>query len=172
MILETPRLRIREMTADDAAFMLALLNDPAFIRNIADRGVRTVQAARDYIAAGPIASYAQHGFGLCLVELIDGGVPIGICGLLKRNELPEPDIGFAFLPPYRSQGYAREAAGAVLAYGRDQLGLTRLLAIVNPSNEPSIRLLERLGFSYESMVRLTPASPELKLFASNVEPAC
>jgi RimJ/RimL family protein N-acetyltransferase len=172
MILETPRLRIREMSAADAPFMLALLNDPAFIRNVADRGVRTLEAARDYIAAGPMASHAQYGFGLCLVELIEDGAPIGICGLLKRDELPEPDIGFAFLPPYRSRGYAREAADAVLAYGRDRLGLTRLLAIVNPSNEPSIRLLERLGFSYQSMVRLTPASPELKLFASNVESPC
>lgn len=160
------------MTADDAPFMLALLNDPAFITNIADRGVRTIQAARDYIAAGPMVSYARYGFGLCLVELVDESVPIGICGLLKRDELPDPDIGFAFLPPYRSRGFAREAAGAVLAYGRDSLGLRRLLAIVNPSNEPSIRLLERLGFSYESMVRLTPASPELKLFASNVESPC
>jgi RimJ/RimL family protein N-acetyltransferase len=144
--------------------MLGLLNEPSFIRNIGDRGVRTVEDARDYIMRGPIASYARFGFGLYLVQLKALLLPIGICGILKRDELPEPDIGFAFLPAYWSQGYALEAAAAVRDYARDTLDLPRLLAIVSPSNDTSIRLLERLGFSFESMTRLGAAAPEVKLY--------
>jgi RimJ/RimL family protein N-acetyltransferase len=158
-------LRIRELTPADAPFILALLNDPDFIRNIGDRNVRTPDDARRYIEAGPMASYARHGFGLCLVQTIDGAEPIGICGVLKRDELPEPDIGFAFLPAYRSQGYAREAATAVLTHARAVLRLPRLLAFVNPDNGPSIRLLERLGFRFERMIRLNNRTVDLKLFA-------
>jgi len=126
--------------------------------------VRTLEDAVGYIDNGPRASYARHGFGLWLVELASASAPIGICGLLKRDELPAPDIGFAFLPAYWSKGYAFEAASAVLAHARDGLGLSRLLAIVNPDNHPSTRLLERLGFSYERMIRLTPEGAELMLF--------
>jgi len=145
--------------------MLGLLNEPSFIRNIGDRGVRTVEDARDYIARGPVASYARFGFGLYLVELRTPLTPIGICGILKRDELPEPDIGFAFLPAYWSQGYALEAATAVCDYARDALDLPRLLAIVSPSNASSIRLLERLDFRFQSMTRLTPETREVKLYS-------
>lgn len=164
MTLATARLRIRELTPADAPFILALLNDPDFIRNIGDRNVRTPDDARRYIEAGPMASYARHGFGLCLVQTIDGEA-IGICGVLKRDELPAPDIGFAFLPAYRSQGYALEAATAVLAYVRDVLRMPRLLAIVNPANQASIRLLERLGLAFDRIVRLSERSAELALYA-------
>lgn len=164
MTLATARLRIRELTPADAPFILALLNDPDFIRNIGDRNVRTPDDARRYIEAGPMASYARHGFGLCLVQTIDGEA-IGICGVLKRDELPAPDIGFAFLPAYRSQGYALEAATAVLTYVRDVLRMPRLLAIVNPANQASIRLLERLGLAFDRIVRLSERSAELALYA-------
>jgi RimJ/RimL family protein N-acetyltransferase len=168
MRLETERLRIRAMTEADAPFMLALLNEPSFIANIGDRGVRTVEAARQYIADGPLASYARHGFGLCAVTLAGGAAPIGICGLLKRDALPDPDIGFAFLPPYWAQGYGFEAASAVTRYARGTLGLSRLLAIVNPSNAGSIRLLEKLGFGFERMIRMSDTEPELKLFRADL----
>lgn len=166
MTLHTERLVIRRLHDGDAPFILALLNDPDFIAFVGDRNVRTLDAARDYIASGPIVSYAQHGFGLCLVELRSTEEPMGICGLLKRDVLSDPDIGFAFMPPYRSKGYAREAAAAVMDDARRQLRIGRLLAIVNPSNERSIRLLERLGFVYDSMTRLAPESPHVKMFRS------
>jgi [ribosomal protein S5]-alanine N-acetyltransferase len=156
---------VRPLTEADAPFILGLLNEPSFIQNIGDRGVRTVAAARDYIVHGPMASYARFGFGLYLVELSAALAPIGICGLLKRDELPEPDIGFAFLPAYWSQGYALEAATAVRDYARDTLGLAQLLAIVSPSNAGSIRLLERLGFRFASMTRLNAQAPEVHLYA-------
>ena len=163
-LLETARLAIRLLSEDDAPFMLSLLNEPSFIRNIGDRGVRTIEDARAYIALGPMASYSRFGFGLYLVELKPPRPVIGICGILKRDELPEPDIGFAFLPAYWSQGYALESATAVRDYARDALGLRRLLAIVSPSNDSSIRLLERLGFSCESLTRLTPEGHDVKLY--------
>jgi RimJ/RimL family protein N-acetyltransferase len=157
---------VRELTLDDAPFIVALLNDPAFIRNIGDRGVRTEQDAREYLAAGPLASYARHGFGLCAVTPADGGTPIGICGVLRRDELPEPDIGFAFLPEYRAKGYAFEAASAVKAHAHRCLGIGTLLAIVNPANAPSIRLLSKLGFQREGTVRLKGETVDLDVFAA------
>jgi [ribosomal protein S5]-alanine N-acetyltransferase len=168
VIVETPRLTLRRLEAEDAPFMLELLNEPSFIQNIGDRGVRTIEDAVEYIAKGPQASYARFGFGLYLVTLRDSGASIGICGILKRDELPEPDIGFAFLPAYWSQGYALESGAAVRDYGRDTLGLKRLLAIVNPSNDSSIRLLEKLGFTFESMVTLPTGPRELQLFGCNI----
>jgi [ribosomal protein S5]-alanine N-acetyltransferase len=164
-LLGTPRLELRRLCEDDAPFMLELLNDPSFIRNIGDRGVRTAGEARDYISQGPMASYARFGFGLYLVERREPRTPLGICGILKRDQLPEPDIGFAFLPAYWSQGYAREAADAVKAHARDTLALPRLLAIVSPTNDSSIRLLEKLGFTFTSMTRLTPEADEVKLYS-------
>lgn len=163
-LLETPRLALRRLSESDAPFMLTLVNEPSFIRNIGDRGVRTLEDARTYITVGPMASYARFGFGLYLVELAAPLTPIGICGILKRDELPAPDIGFAFLAAYWSQGYAFEAATAVRDYARDALALPQLLAMVSPTNAGSIRLLERLGFGFQSMTRLTADADEVKLY--------
>jgi RimJ/RimL family protein N-acetyltransferase len=164
-VLETQRLRLRELTVDDADFIVAQLNDPDFIRNVADRGVRTAAAARSYLMDGPVASYRRHGFGLHLVELKSARTPIGICGLIKRDALDDIDIGFAFLPPYRQQGFALEAAQATMAFARS-LGLARVVAIVAPHNADSIRLLRKLGFRYERRVKLAADTEELELFAS------
>lgn len=166
-ILETERLVLRRMCLDDDAFIRTLLNEPSFVRFIGDRGVRTLDDARRYIADGPLASYRRVGFGLYLVETRDERAPIGICGLLKRDTLEHPDIGFAFLPRFWSQGYAYESASAVLCYGRTALRIRRILAITSPDNDASIRLLKRLGFAYEGTRRLTEGSPEVKVFASD-----
>lgn len=165
-VLETERLRLRQLGESDAQFILELVNDEAWLRYIGDRGVRNPDEARNYILKGPVASYAKHGFGLWLVELKAGPVPVGICGLLRRDTLPDVDIGFAFLPAYRGQGYALEAGRATLAYGRARLDLKRIVAVTLPANESSIRTLEKLGLQFEKMVRLTPDAPELQLFAS------
>jgi ribosomal-protein-alanine N-acetyltransferase len=167
-LLETARLELRRLAEDDAAFVLVLLNEPSFIRNIGDRGVRTLDDARAYIADGPVASYARHGFGLYLVELKAPRTPIGICGILKRDALPEPDIGFAFIPAYWSQGYGLESASAVRDYARETVGLSRLLAIVNPANDSSIRLLEKLGFRFSSLTKLAADAPDVKLYTCNL----
>ena len=164
IILTTERLMVRELSADhDAGFILELLNDPSFIRNIGDRKVRTLDDARAYIVKGPVASYEQHGFGLWAVELRTG-TPIGMCGLLKRDVLEDVDVGFAYLPAYQSKGYGFEAARAVLAYARDVLQIRRVIAIVNADNTPSARLLEKLGLTFERMVQPFPGEAPLKLF--------
>lgn len=168
MILRTARLDVREIEADDAPFILTLLNDPAFIAHIGDRGVRTIADAASYIDRGPRASYTQHGFGLWLVALRGTSVPIGICGVLKRDTLPDPDIGFAFMPDYRSRGYAFEAASAVRDFAREALRIPRLLAIVSPGNASSIRLLERLGFAFERAVVMPNDGQELNLFSASL----
>ena len=148
-LLETERLILRELTFDDAQFILTLLNDPAFLRYINDKNVRNLEDARQYMLNGPMASYARNGFGLYLVELKDSSVPVGLCGLLKREELPDADIGFAFLPDYWGKGFAFESARAVMNDARERLKLKRVLAIVMPDNHASIKLLEKLGMSFE-----------------------
>jgi len=164
-ILETERLVLRRLTADDAGFMLGLLNQPSFIRFIGDRGVRTADDAREYIRAGPAKSYELNGFGMYLVELKEASVPIGICGLLKRETLDDVDVGFAFLPAYWSRGYAFESARAVLSYGKDVLGLKRVVAITSLDNGSSIKLLEKLGLRFERLIRTSDDESELRLFA-------
>jgi len=153
-VLQTERLNLRRMSLDDAEFIVELLNDPAFLRFIGDKGVRTTEDARQYILTGPVDSYERHGFGLWLVELKDSETPIGICGLLKRETLSDVDIGFAFLPQYRSKGYAFESAAAVMRYGRNVLGLRRVVAITNEENIDSLRVLEKIGMSFDRMIRL------------------
>lgn len=157
--LTTARLILRPFTEEDAPFILRLLNEPSFIENIADRGVRSLEQARDYLLQGPLASYAAHGHGLWRVEDRASGTPMGMCGLLRRDTLPEVDLGYAFLPEFWGQGFAREAAAACLAWGRDSLGLKGLLAIVSPGNTPSIRLLEALAFGHTGTMELTPGDP-------------
>jgi RimJ/RimL family protein N-acetyltransferase len=162
--IATPRLVLRPFVPDDAAFVLQLLNEPSFIRYIGDRGVRDAEGARQYLANGPLASYARFGFGLLLVATRDTGKPAGMCGLLKRDTLADVDLGYAFLPAFWSRGYAREAAAAVLAHGRDTLGLSRVVAITTPDNAASIRVLTHLGFQFERLIRLGAADEELSLY--------
>ena len=166
-ILETERLVIRQFTLEDAPFILELLNEPSFIQNIGDRGVRTLSDAEMYLEKGPITSYARNGFGLCLVALKESHASIGMCGLIKRDALEDVDIGYAFLPKYWSKGYAIESALAVKEYGRTVIGLTRLVAITDPANEGSIHLLEKIGLRFEKMIRLSEEDIELKLFSWN-----
>ena len=168
-ILETERLRLRKLVADDAEFILRLLNEPSFLRYIGDKNVRTIEDAQRYIETGPTASYERFGFGLFLVELKRTGTPIGMCGLLKRDTLPDVDIGFAFLPDYWSQGYAFEASIATLKQGRERFGLSRIVAITSLDNNASIKLLEKLGFKYEGLKKLTDDQPEVKLFGSTFQ---
>jgi len=167
-ILETERLILRHLTTDDAEFILELLNDPSFIRNIGDRNVRSIEDACSYILNGPVASYAKNGFGLYLVLLKETKEPMGMCGLIKRDGLEDVDIGYALLPRYWSKGYAVEAAQATKEYAREAIGLKRIVAIVDPVNAGSIRVLENIGLHYETMVRLSADDIDLKLFGAEL----
>ena len=162
-ILETARLTLQQFTLEDASFILELVNEPSFIKNIGDRGVRSLEDAKRYIETGPVSSYARNGFGLYLVQLKELGESIGMCGLIKRPALEDVDIGYAFLPKFWSKGYAVESALAVREQAR-QLGLKRLVAIINPDNEPSIRVAEKIGMAFERMMRLSADDIEIKLF--------
>ncbi|MEM8678960.1 MAG: GNAT family N-acetyltransferase [Planctomycetota bacterium] len=146
IVATTERTRLRWMQPTDAKFILRLLNEPSWLEQIGDKGVRNEQDAIAYMESGPCAMYQQFGHGLNLVEQRASAEPIGICGLLRRPTLPHPDLGFALLPEYWGQGYAFEAATATLAHAKQPLGVRCVLAIALPSNRPSIRLLERLGF--------------------------
>jgi len=164
-VLETERLILRRFSAVDAEFILELLNEPSFVQNIGDKGVRNIADALRYIETGPVANYQRLGFGLYLVELKGTGESIGLCGLIKREGLADIDVGFAFLPSFWSKGYAVEAASAVTVYGRDVLGIKRIVAITAPDNTASIKVLEKLGLRFERMIRLSENEPELRLFA-------
>lgn len=167
IVLQTERLRLRHMTEQDAAFMLGLLNDPAWHRFIGDRGVRTIEGARAYILAGPMDMVARLGFGFYIVERREDGQPIGACGLAKRDYLDDVDIGYAFLPEYGGQGYAIEAARGVLAHARE-LDLKRLVATVRPDNSASIRVLEKLGLRFERTIQAPDPAREVQLFAMDL----
>lgn len=164
-VLETPRLTLRRFTADDAPFILELVNVPAFLRNIGDRGVRSLDDARAYIANGPVASYERHGIGLWHVALRADGTPIGMCGLLKRDTLEHVDIGFAYLPAWWGKGYAREAAAAVMDYGTRTLAIAHIVAIVSPGNAASIRVLEHIGMTFERSLQLNDDGSETSLYS-------
>lgn len=159
-------MRLRRLVADDAEFILRLVNEPSWLRFIGDKGIRTIDAARDYILKGPVESYKRFGFGLYLVELSADETPVGICGLIKRESLDDVDIGFAFLPAFWGQGYALEAASAAMEEGRRDFGLQRIVAITLPDNHASIKVLEKLGMRFERMIKLQEGEPEIMLFAT------
>ncbi len=165
VIAETPRLRIRHMVATDAAFICKLLNEPSFIENIADKGVRNEHDALHYMAEGPIKSYQQHGYGLFLVEDCNSIQPMGLCGLLFRDFLQETDIGFAFLPQYWGQGFAYEAASAVMHFGYKKLALKRIVGLTSAGNSTSVKLLTRLGMQFEKMVTMCPSQESVQLYS-------
>jgi len=166
-VLETERLSLRQFTVDDAQFILKLLNEPSFLRYIGDKKVRNLEDARQYILNGPVASYERNGFGLYLVELKESYTPIGMCGFLKREELPDPDIGFAFMPEFWSKGFAFEAAAALLRDGRERLKLEQILAITSLDNDASIKLLQRLGFRFDNVITLAAGREQVKLFTKS-----
>jgi ribosomal-protein-alanine N-acetyltransferase len=164
VVIETPRLHLREVADHDAAFILSLVNEPGWLRYIGDRGVHDTDSALAYIRNGPRASYARHGFGLWLIERRADAAPLGLCGLLVRDYLDHPDIGFALRTQHHGQGYAREAAAAVLDHAHHVLELARLLAIVSPGNERSVHLLRQLGFGYLHEITAPGATAPVQLF--------
>jgi RimJ/RimL family protein N-acetyltransferase len=163
-ILETERLFLRWLSTDDAEFIFELVNEPSWLRFIGDRGVRTLDDARDYIVNGPVAMYERHGLGLYLVESKTDTSPLGICGLIRRDTLEDVDIGFAFLPRQWGKGYALESAAAVLEHAKHTLGLRRIVAITSLDNDSSIRLLEKLGMTFEHTLRMPEETDDVKLF--------
>lgn len=167
-VLETERLVLRRLSVEDSEFILEILNDPLWLRFIGDKGVRTLDDAREYILKNLVAMYERLGFGLYLVELKEKSVSIGICGLIKRDSLEDVDIGCAFLPKFRGKGYAYESASAVMMYGRRTFGLTRIVAITTPENYGSAKLLKKLGLSFERMIKLSDDSKSVSLFISDV----
>jgi RimJ/RimL family protein N-acetyltransferase len=167
-LAETERLVLRHLVPGDAEFLCRLLNDPSWLQNIGDRGVRTPREAEQYIQDKFIASYESLGFGMYLTERKSDKAPIGLCGLVKRGFLPGPDIGFAYLPEFWGSGYAFEASAAVMRYSNSHLGLAKLLAIVKPDNVRSVKLLERLGFAAEGECCVPSTDELVSLYGATV----
>jgi RimJ/RimL family protein N-acetyltransferase len=163
-ILETERLCLREFTIKDSSFIIKLVNSPGWLANIGDRNIKNIEQAINYLENGPLKSYALNGFGLWMVELKDDKTPIGMCGIIKRDNLEMPDIGFAFLPEYHGKGYAFEMAKAVLNFAKEVLQLCTILAIVLPTNDSSIKLLQKIGMKFEKKFCFPNAAEELLMF--------
>ncbi len=163
-ILETERLRLREVEESDAEFVLEVLNEPAFIRFVADRGVRTRADAVEYIRSKIRPSYTEFGFGFYIVEVKTNHEAIGMCGLIKRETVEDVDMGYSILQRFWRSGYAFEAAAALLKYGREQLGLPRIVGFTAPDNLSSIKLLEKLGLRYEKTIQLPGYESDSKMF--------
>jgi RimJ/RimL family protein N-acetyltransferase len=164
--LQTPRLAIRPFTDGDAAFVVELLNDPDWLRFIGERNVRTPDDARTYLRDKIHAAQARHGFALWAVERRDDGAAIGMCGLVRREGLADVDLGYAFLPAARGQGFAREAASAVLARAFGPLRLQRVVAITSIDNAASGRVLEAVGMRFEQRLRLVGHDADSLLYAA------
>lgn len=154
-ILETNRLLLRKFDLNDADFILQLVNSPEWLKFIGDKGVKTKADAINYLESGPIKSYKENGFGLWLVALKNTDNPIGMCGLVKRDTLEDIDIGFAILPGYTQQGYGFEIASETLKYAKENLQLDRVIAITDAKNTASIKLLTKIGLSYEKTLALS-----------------
>lgn len=165
MISQTPRLSLELLKLNDAPFILELLNSPGWLRYIGDRGVKSLEDAEKYILDGPLKDFEKLGHSLFKVALKASGSPIGLCGLLKRDFLDHPDIGFAFLEEYAGKGYALEASQAVLDWAKKQLHVHQVLAITLAENQRSIGLLKKLGLHYEKMVQY-PDGANLCLYSN------
>ena len=166
-VLATPRLALREFAPGDAAFIVRLLNDPGWLQHIGDRGVRTDDDARAYLERGPIAAQREHGYALWGVAA--AGQPdtlLGMCGLVRRDGLDAPDLGYAFLPEGRGRGVEREAARAVLAHARDVLHLPRVMAIVSPANSASVAVLRAAGMVFVERRRLPGHAEDSLVYAT------
>jgi len=169
--LETPRLTLRRFEFADAPFVVTLLNEPSFIENIGDRGVRSIEDAHRYLREGPMAMYDAYGFGLWHASRRSDGAPVGMCGLLKRDSLADVDLGYAYLPAHWGQGYAIEAAAATLAHGARKFGLRRVIGIVSQGNSASIRVLEKSGMRFERMHSMRAGEPDVRLYGCELEGA-
>lgn len=167
-VLRTERVSLRRLDFGDAKFVIELLNEPSFREFIGDKAVRSVEDAHRYLAEGPIASYERHGFGLFMVSLLADETPLGMCGLVVREGFDDPDLGFAFLRRHWSNGYALEAARAVMDYAEKELQLDRVIAMADRDNHASVKLLDKLGFVYDSMVRMPDESEDVCLFAKEI----
>lgn len=166
-LLETDRLRLKELKRSDSDFIIQLVNTPGWLQYIGDRNVYTTEQAVHYLESGPLKSYQLNGYGLSLVERKEDGRAIGMCGMLKRDTLDVPDVGFAFLPEVSGQGYALEIVTATVSYARAKFSLTKIAAIVLPENTKSIALLEKTGFKFEKRIRLTADAQELLLYSND-----
>jgi RimJ/RimL family protein N-acetyltransferase len=165
-ILETERLKLRQFELTDAEFIVELVNTPEWLKFIGDRNIRTEEAAINYLQNGPIKSYEENGFGLWMVELKDG-TPIGMCGILKRDTLDNPDIGFSFLSAFMGKGYAFEIANATIHYAKSNLNLDTVLAITVPANKKSRQLLEKIGLKFVKTIYTPVDNEELMLYSSD-----
>ncbi len=165
-ILETERLNLREFTTDDTLFIIELLNSPGWIEFIGDRNIKTEEQAKQYLENGPIKSYSVNGYGLSLVELKESKIPIGMCGIIKRDNMEHPDIGFAFLPEFTGKGYAFEIANATLLFAKNELKLSKIMAITIPHNISSIKLLEKIGLQFIKPFSFPDDKEELMLFSN------
>jgi len=165
-VLSTERLVLRHLDFDDAPFVLELVNEPGWLQYIGDKGVRSLDDAKRYLQTGPLSSYERFGFGLYKIERREDHVSLGMCGLLKRDALEHPDIGFALRAEHAGRGYALEAASATLQHAK-ALGMDRLLAITTPKNHASQKLLRKLGFRFDK--EITMGAEPLHLFALSLD---
>lgn len=168
MILQTDNLILREFTLNDTAFIIELLNSEGWIKYIGDRNIKTEEQATAYLINGPLKSYQENGFGLWMVELKESDTAIGMCGLIKRAVLENVDIGFALLPAFSGKGYALEMAQATMNHAFNVLKLNTIDAIVLPTNESSIKLLEKIGMKYHSQFIYPDTNEELLLYRKQI----
>lgn len=162
--IHTKRLTIRPLTESDTDFIFELYNTAGFKRFVGDKQLHSTQDARHYLTKNLMSMYETPGMGLFRIALQGDDIPIGICGLIKRDSLDDIDLGYGYLPAFEGQGYAFEAAEAMMTLAREEMALRRLVAITDSANARCISLLTRLGFSFEKNQESLPNGGYLALY--------
>ena len=164
IILKTKRLYLRRLIRDDAEFILQLLNEPSWLEFIGNKNVDNLNDAKKYIELAPMNMYERYGFGLFLVCALETSVPMGLCGLIKRDNFDDADLGYALLPEFWNKGFALEAVESVLKYAKNTHHLSRILALSKSSNAPSIKLLNKVGFEFDRDLKLIENEENLQIY--------
>lgn len=147
-ILETARLRLREMTAGDLDFVAAMLDHPDVMRYYPQR--YSSADAADWIAR-QVNRYRDEGHGLWLVLAKDGGQPVGQVGLHMQDVdgTPWPEIGYLLHRPFWGNGYATEAALGVRDHAFGSFDYERVIALIRPDNLHSQGVARRIGLQLD-----------------------
>lgn len=155
IIAETTRLIVRHFVADDAVAMCGVFGDAEVMR-FSMTGVVDEPWVRAFIERCR-RNYEQRGYGLWALARRDDERVLGYCGLTRFPDIdgrPEVEVGYRLIRTHWGNGYATEAASAVRDYAVNTLGITRLIALIDPANVASIRIAEKIGMHHAKDVLL------------------
>lgn len=167
--IDTGRLILRRFDEGDLEAFYQLCSRPEIIRYAQSEPVASREQALQLMRAAPLHDYATHGYGRFACVWKATGDVIGFSGPKYLPEFGETELGYRFFREFWGLGLATEAGRASIDYARDELRLTRLVALVHPDNTASARVLGKLGFAVEKQVRYSGLDGvDVDLFARDI----